>query len=157
MSITAIAEKCNAFSFVAEAEQIINAEPETVANFIRQQLLDGKNRDGSFLASMSTSSYFKKPGAWERYAKFKMDHFPSSVRPFDVPNLIFSEPGKYHPGIQVIAVNGYINYPNDSSIAGQVQETFNPEQTMGLTMESKEKYREILLPQLGKRLNEAVL
>lgn len=158
MGITAIAAKFKSFNFTEQAEAIINDDPGKVSDLIKQQLLDGKAKDGSFLQSMSTDPFFKKPGAWERYAANKMRKFPSNVRPFDVPNLIFSSPGKYHPGIKVVAMNGVIIYPNTSVIASSVQAKFSPDKTMGLTEASKDVYRSnVLYKGLKERLNRAVL
>lgn len=142
-------------TIIERAERIINDNPQQVVDLIKQQLLDGKNKDGSFLRSMSQDPYFKKPGAWQRYAAFKQDKFPSAVRPFDVPNLTVVN--VYHNGIEVYASAGQINYPNSSSIAADVQASFPAEQTMGLTAENKVLYaNEMLIPELRKELKVAI-
>lgn len=157
MGITAIATKLQAFSFTRTTEQLINEYPDKVTDLVKQQLLDGKAKDGSFLRPfMDEDPFFKKPGAWQRYAQWKQRMWPSSVRPFNVPNLIIV--GVYHSGIQAHAADGQIDYVNTSRIAGEVESKFNPGKTMGLDTESVEKYRrQTLYPELAEALNAAVL
>ncbi len=142
-------------TIIERAERIINDNPQNIVDMIRQQLLDGKNKDGSFLRSMSQDPWFKEPGAWQRYAAYKQDKFPSAVRPFDVPNLTVVN--VYHNGIQVYASGGQINYPNSSRIAGEVEASFPSEQTMGLTAENKVIYaNNMLIPELRRELKVGI-
>ena|ERR1044072_5258830 len=152
MRLTKFIETLRGFDIINEAEKIVNEQPEIIEDLVKQQLLDGKNVDGSFMASMSTDPFFKKPGAWERYAAHKQRTTPrSTVRPFNVPNLYFN--GKYHSGLRVYAAGGKVYYPNEASNAELIARKFSPQKTLGLSQESISIYKaKIMIPKLRGRL-----
>jgi hypothetical protein len=129
----------------AMAGNILADNTDKVKDLNIRQLMQGLNRYGQPLSpKYSEDPYFKKPGAWQRYAAWKKKLFPET--PYDRPNLIII--GTYHDSIQVNRQAQVINFRGTASFSNSVDQKYNDAQ-LGLSDESKaELWREVIKPPL---------
>jgi hypothetical protein len=140
-------ERLESIDLIAETGKILEDNTEWIANTNRQQLLAGLNNRGEYLSpKYSEDPWFKKPGAAERYARWKKQLFPDGDRPEDVPNLIIV--GVYHNAIEVRVTGQAVQYEDSASFAAAVEAKYQ-NTVLGLDPDNKKRgYREIVKPEL---------
>lgn len=119
-------------------------EKDFIVNSNRGQLWEGKtSKNEDIRPYYSEDPYFKKPGAAERYARWKQKITPSS-RGLDVPNLYIN--GAFYKSIYAKIENKSIRVVNDTSLGSDIISSHKD--IMGLTDENKGELSKKILPKL---------
>jgi hypothetical protein len=131
------------------AGDILARNTDKVKDANINQLMQGLDRFGRPLSpKFSEDPYFKKPGAWQRYAAWKQRLFPET--PYDTPNLIIR--GDYHDSIKVIRTGDNITFDASIHFAGDVSAKYQDKQ-LGLNQDSKVTiWNEVIQPAMVKQI-----
>lgn len=145
-------DNLQAFDFGQEMVKIVEDNTDTIADLQRDQMLEGRGVDGEYIRPFySEDPWFKKPGAAERYARWKQEITPNPQRPLDVPNLIVT--GVFHDSLTA-GVSGDEFEINTSASFGEDVFTEHPT-AQGLDEEKRLLFAEtITLPSISESLLE---
>jgi hypothetical protein len=125
---------------------------EVIADYNREQLLQGRDSEGNFLSpKYSEDPFFKSPESAKRYAEWKASIEPKRDKPFDVPNLYIT--GKFHNTIKVDVDSENLKFHSDDSNAKSIEMKFNRDKVYGLNDETKGQYiDEVYFPRLRDKI-----
>ena len=140
-TLAEFARRLEAVNLTEIASGILNANSEAVKDLNIKQLMRGLNSNGQPLSpKYSEDPYFKKPGAWQRYAAWKKKLFPET--PYDIPNLIIT--GYYQGSIFVNTTGDQVQFAASASFAASVAAKYGSTE-LGLSPESKKTaFRDIV-------------
>lgn len=146
-TILTVANRIMQLNLEKEVPAIIDRTKEEILAKNREQLLEGRKKDGTELTpSYLNDPYFKTREAAQRYSNWKDKITPNNKRRSGTPNLFII--GSFHNSIK-IEVKGdvfdiYSTYPE----AGDIENKYT-EQIYGLNKENKTAYiAETFFPRL---------
>lgn len=151
MTLHALQRSLKGFDIRQEVIESLMDTKREIVRLNQNQLLRGRDSLGNYLSpKYSEDPYFKNPGAWERYAKWKAHIDKQTDKPFDVSNLYIT--GRFHRNFGVeITRSEYSIFSQDAN-AGKIEAKFT-DKIYGMDPESKGIYiGEFFFPDLKRRI-----
>lgn len=125
------------------AENAINQTKDELLALNKEQMMEGKNKDGQNLSpSYLTDPYFKNPKSAKRYSDWKDKITPNPNRQSGIPNYYIN--GRYHNSLKATVQDGKIVVESDFSGAKNIES--KAVGIYGLSVPFKAKYIETLRP-----------
>lgn len=150
-TVAEMARRFRAISLTEEASEIISRNPEEILNLNRDQLRQGKGKDGQYLLRYSEDPFFKTPAAALAYAKWKEKINPNSEKPFDVPDLFIN--GYTYASLKAVVSGGNVLLSAQVPWAAELDVKYSGNY-LGLNVDSQDEYRQVLIPRLAQAIKD---